>query len=404
MLLEYKVTDEHERQILTQLDMIQQKSTIQEYNVTFEKLTMQIAEMPLRIEMHYYLKGLKKELRQLIESNRENLKDMMTLKLACLRQDQIVNPQVGMNNKKTSNDTALMTFNDRGNSRGRSRSRGRGRGRGIGRGTFTGRGFTRGTFRGGFNTGFNIRSFDRGGYSRGGYSKHGYDGSHGRTQNTYQGNCLACGEFGHIIMDCPAVKETVEKKQREKMMQIQRVNDNRESTFFTTVTERDDNEKLKFVLDSGSTLHMTPHRELLLDIKPSIRQIKAAGDSVLNIEAEGKIVTKLEDNNYFTQATVENVLYTPKLRESLLSIAAINDHGYDVTFKRNGYVWITDIQDSIVAEGHREGNLYYLDIRVNKDNDIVTEYTFKANEEQLSTYMLWHLKIGHLGIQNMQKL
>src|SRR5579871_1280611 len=63
ILLQYKVIDEYERQILSQLDIIQQKSTVQEYNITFEKLTMQISDLPLKVEMHYYLKGLKQELR-----------------------------------------------------------------------------------------------------------------------------------------------------------------------------------------------------------------------------------------------------------------------------------------------------------------------------------------------------
>src|SRR5579871_2773742 len=42
-------------------------------------------------------------------------------------------------------------------------------------------------------------------------------------------------------------------------------------------------------------------------------------------------------------------------------------------------------------------------MRVHKE-DIVTEYTFKVDAETLSTYMLWHLRMGYLGIQNLQKM
>src|SRR5579871_5330307 len=89
MLLQNKVTDKHESLILSQLESLQQKGTIQEYNTTFDKLVMQIPDLSLNIERHYYLKRLKQDIRQLVKSNRENFQDMTTLKLAYLRQDNI---------------------------------------------------------------------------------------------------------------------------------------------------------------------------------------------------------------------------------------------------------------------------------------------------------------------------
>src|ERR1017187_5026359 len=76
----------------------------------FDKLTMQISDLPERFEKHYDLKGLKKDIRQLVESNKDNLNDMMTLKAASLRQDNITISSLG--NKKVGDDnngTALTT-------------------------------------------------------------------------------------------------------------------------------------------------------------------------------------------------------------------------------------------------------------------------------------------------------
>src|SRR5579871_5954602 len=42
-------------------------------------------------------------------------------------------------------------------------------------------------------------------------------------------------------------------------------------------------------------------------------------------------------------------------------------------------------------------------MRVYKNN-IVTEYIFKVDTEILSIYILWHLRMGYLGIQNLQKI
>ena len=70
---------------------------------------MQIADMPVRFEKHYYLKGLKKELCQLVKSNKDNLVDMMTLKMACLRQDNITDSNTSNNNKKQNSDNTNET-------------------------------------------------------------------------------------------------------------------------------------------------------------------------------------------------------------------------------------------------------------------------------------------------------
>ena len=82
--MQNKVTKEHERYILSQLDILKQKESVQKYNTEFKRYTMQLLDLPLTIEMHYYLKGLKVEIRQLVKSNELNLTDMTTLKNACI--------------------------------------------------------------------------------------------------------------------------------------------------------------------------------------------------------------------------------------------------------------------------------------------------------------------------------
>ena len=55
--------EEQERSILAQLERLQQTSSINVYTAEFERLIMQITELPLNIAMHFYLNGLKKEIR-----------------------------------------------------------------------------------------------------------------------------------------------------------------------------------------------------------------------------------------------------------------------------------------------------------------------------------------------------
>ena len=72
---------------------------------------IQITDIPLKVEMHFYLKGLKKELCQLIESNKNNLNDMKTLKMACIRQNHIMNPYTLTPIAKRSSGIEATTLN-----------------------------------------------------------------------------------------------------------------------------------------------------------------------------------------------------------------------------------------------------------------------------------------------------
>src|SRR5579871_2029300 len=140
-----------------------------------------------------------------------------------------------------------------------------------------------------------------------------------------------------------------------------------------------------------------------MDMRPSNKQIRIAGNSILSVEAEGNIIIELRSKIFSTNAIVENIIYISKLRELLLSIAYINDHRFNIIFKRDRHVWIQNEFRYIIAEGHREGNLFYMDMRVYKE-DIVTEYIFKVDAETLSIYILWYLRMGYLNIQNLQKI
>src|SRR5579871_843758 len=55
LLKRNKITNEHERQVLIQLQKIQQTGTVRDYNIAFDKLMMQISELSFQVEMHFYL-------------------------------------------------------------------------------------------------------------------------------------------------------------------------------------------------------------------------------------------------------------------------------------------------------------------------------------------------------------
>src|SRR5579871_104389 len=61
--------------------------------------------------MYFYLKELKKELYQLVESNKDNLNDMKILKMVCIRQDHIINPHTLTSMAKKSSGIEATALN-----------------------------------------------------------------------------------------------------------------------------------------------------------------------------------------------------------------------------------------------------------------------------------------------------
>ena len=90
---------------------------------------MQIMDLPLTVEMHYYLKGLKLEIQKLVESNELNLIDIMILKNVCLRQDHIISPPPESNGKTLKQNEENIALNVSTRDRYSYQGRGRGQGR-----------------------------------------------------------------------------------------------------------------------------------------------------------------------------------------------------------------------------------------------------------------------------------
>lgn len=59
--------------MLAQLDTIQQKDSVKDDNAEFDKLMIQMSDLPEYFEKHYYLKGLEKDIHQLMSQTKTTL-------------------------------------------------------------------------------------------------------------------------------------------------------------------------------------------------------------------------------------------------------------------------------------------------------------------------------------------
>jgi hypothetical protein len=116
---------------------IKQKGTVAEYNAAFRRLTMQLTNLSFAEAEFEYLRGLNPHIRDLVRTQKDNLTDLRTLQLACLRLDTHHDSKQKRNDEalavnssnssssSSSTKSAPQTYNNRGRGRGHFRGRGK---------------------------------------------------------------------------------------------------------------------------------------------------------------------------------------------------------------------------------------------------------------------------------------
>lgn len=223
--------------------------------------------------------------------------------------------------------------------------------------------------------------------------------------------CFRCKGYGHKSFECERNKNTNKNNNGNKNYTCSickhptskhteascffRKRDNEDKNekkvcFMTRVDGADNSRRLEWLLDSGSSKHMTNDISLLVNIKKMDSEIGIAKqDSYILSKAVGTLVAK--------ECNLENVLYVPDLARNLLSVDAIVECGGLVKFSNNS-VSVTKNGDEIL-KGFRDesgGFLITLTTAVDKNCAFLASKTETAYE--------WHEKLGHLSGQNIKKL
>ncbi|KAJ8574782.1 hypothetical protein ON010_g4429 [Phytophthora cinnamomi] len=147
-----------------------------------------------------------------------------------------------------------------------------------------------------------------------------------------------------------------------------------------------------WLIDSGATAHMTPHRDDLFeyadmsaDMFVTIadgKKIRAAGMRSVGLTGiDGKRIRMVE------------VLHIPGLDRQLLSVGKLSERGMSVEFQRKSCV-IWD-KSTAIASGKKIGKAYVLECQ--QDTAYYTEYSGVE-----SGWELWHARMGHLNDTHLE--
>ena len=227
--------------------------------------------------------------------------------------------------------------------------------------------------------------------------------------------CHYCNKFGHFKKEC---EEFAKVKGHSRPPQIK--SKNKMGAFKVTITAEDENSTdsestglmvqhalstesnthNQWIIDSGATCHMCNEETTFSNYQTLDTPLNVILGDGQNLQAigHGHIVLKMNlPHGKIENCTLHDVLLVPEPAYNLLSVISASKKGKVTTFAEMRCE-IRDLKFKLIAMGHREGSLYYLD----HNNRIHQAYV--GSDCKRSKETMWHRRFGHLGAQGMQEL
>ena len=233
--------------------------------------------------------------------------------------------------------------------------------------------------------------------------------------------CYYCHKKGHLKKDCRSFKREQSKnkekdksdegssgsKGKAKVEEINMVESSMDAheykpghtdiLVFTSeiapeaLLAQDDMYVQNWIIDSGASFHVTPHREWFSSYAVTHGTVKLGDSYKLDIQGIGDVKLAMSNGMEFV---LHNVRHVPQITKSLISAGQLDDLGY-TTVLGNGS-WLIKQQNLVIMRGRKHGTLYSMFVsHVNKDSIYIAE---------LPSTGLWHGRLGHMSQKGMKQL
>ncbi|XP_062713152.1 uncharacterized protein LOC134290131 [Aedes albopictus] len=111
-----------------------------------------------------------------------------------------------------------------------------------------------------------------------------------------------------------------------------------------------------WLIDSGSSMHMTGTIEQLKDVVPCKKGVFLADGKMVSVRATGTCeFTKRGVTGEKIDVKLKNVFYVPGLAANVISVSRMVDAGYDISFGHERCTILDGVQAVFVGERRGEG-------------------------------------------------
>lgn len=211
--------------------------------------------------------------------------------------------------------------------------------------------------------------------------------------------CFNCNQRGHKSNVCPKEKRNNRNNSND---QNSHKNDFKRRDVYLTGTDfsnkKSSNDIVEFVIDCGSTEHMVNDLSLLNNVRQfSSYPIGVAKEGQsLDISKGGTLdVQSFDNGREGIEITFTQVLFTPELKENLISISKLDELGVEFSI-RNGKM-VARSHNRILFQAKKIGGLYWTQFKIQKPSVNLAVNMKESNE-------LWHRRLGHLSMNSVHKM
>ncbi|KAI5354684.1 hypothetical protein L3X38_007579 [Prunus dulcis] len=203
-----------------------------------------------------------------------------------------------------------------------------------------------------------------------------------------QSKCHNCDRFGHWARECTADK-VVQKANCANQTEVTG------NLFYANSAITEIKVSGNWYIDSGCSNHMTGNAELLVDVRTNVTgKVQMPTGNLVDVAG---IRSLMIDTNSGRKC-IKEVMFLPGLKENLLSVGQMDEHGYYLLFGgRECCIFDGPSLDCLVIKVKMKNNICYPLSLMQADH-----IALKASVTECT--WIWHKRLGHLNLRSLKQL
>ena len=169
------------------------------------------------------------------------------------------------------------------------------------------------------------------------------------------------------------------------------------ASYFSSLSVLSGMSPSSWLMDSACCNHMTPHLSLFSELKPTshLLNIRTVNGSTMSGHNIGSVST--------SSLSVLDVFNVPNLSYNLFSVGQLADLGHRIVFDYSGCIVQDPRMGQELGTGPRVGRMFPVD-NLHLPFVALVSVAAAATISSISSFGLWHARLGHASSSRVQQL